>query len=92
MKITVYSPELKRDINIALPTSLICSEIFASIIYKIIDNKNKSSIDKCDDNVGISRDTVSKFLEGLREFHKNNRDFVCVDLQSADGERIKITL
>lgn len=77
MKIKVISPEEKVKINISIPTILIKSKL-------VLNNINKYA------GVDIDVDIFRKMYKSLRTYIKENGHFNLVEVNSKDGNYIKI--
>lgn len=84
MKIEIHTHDLKRDINIALPTTLVFSNLSAHILSSAV--KKESGAD------ALSADTIQKIFIILRKFKKAHPDFVLVEVNTSGGEHIVINL
>lgn len=87
MKIDIRSEEGKR-IFLWFPTRLILNRLTASIIVSHINKENKNS--------DAPKITVRQFMPLVKEIHRQRRrrdeKWVLVDVRSADGERVRVTL
>lgn len=77
MRIKVISPEDKVKINLIIPTSLIKSKILLNEI------KKHSGVD-------LDVTVFKKMYKSLKEYIKENGHFNLVEVNSKDGEYIKI--
>ena len=84
-----------HNIKIPLPSSLIFSDLSAFITYKAIKNViiKKDEAEVFDQK---SKETVKTLIKcgykALKETKKKYPQFILVDIESADGEKILITL
>ena len=77
MRIKVISPEEKVKINISIPTVLIKSRL-------VLNSINKYA------GVDIDADIFRKMYKSLRSYIKENGHFNLVEVNSKDGNYIKI--
>lgn len=88
MRIYVKSPG-SRTINIVLPTRLILNNLTATIGTKQI---NKYIGENTQEAVSISPQEVRKFIRLIHQLKKKYPNWYIVDVESADGEIVKIKL
>ena len=88
MRIYVKSPG-SRTINIVLPSRLILNNLTATIGTKQI---NKYIGDNTQEDVSISTQEVRKFIRLIHQLKKKYPDWYVVDVESSDGEIVKIKL
>ncbi len=88
MRIYVKSPG-SRTINLVLPTRLILNNITATIGTKQVNRYiNKST----QEEIHLSTTEVRKFIKLVHQLKKKYPDWCIVDVESADGEVVKIKL
>lgn len=80
MRITVKDSE--RNIKLAFPTGLLLNRLTALLAPKILSKHG----------VRLSRRQMLKFIKALNRFRRRNRKWKLVEVKSADGEHIEITL
>ncbi|HOD93632.1 MAG TPA: hypothetical protein PLT91_07190 [Clostridia bacterium] len=85
MRIQIKSKD-EKNINLLLPTSLVLSNLTAVIAASAINKK----IDKKDCEIS-SRD-LCKLMAVMRKVKKKYGRFELVDIQSSDGDIVKIVL
>ena len=87
MKIDITTDEGKR-IFLWFPTRLLLNRLTAWIAVAFINKENKDS--------GDPKLTVRQFMPLVKEIHRQRRiqgrEWTLVDVVSADGEKVKITL
>ena len=88
MRIYVKSPG-SRTINIALPTRLILNNLTATIGTKQL---NKYINANTQEEIFLSPVEVRKFIRLIHELRKKYPDWYIVDVESANGEIVKIKL
>lgn len=75
-----------KNINLTIPTALLCNNITASIAHKAIKDHVKQQ------EFVPSRQDVSKFLQMVKAMGKKYEGLEIVDIVSADGDIVKIVL
>ena len=88
MRIYVKSPG-SRTINIALPSRLILNNLTATIGTKQINKYLGESTQK---DVALSSQEARKLIKLIHQLKKKYPDWYIVDVESADGEIVKIKL
>ena len=88
MRIYVKSPG-SRTINIVLPTRLILNNITATRGTKQI---NKYISNNTQEEMNLSSIDIRKFIKLIHQLKKKYPDWCIVDVESADGEIVKIKL
>ena len=86
MQIKIKAKDENKNINILLPTSLVFSNLSAIIAHKAITNK----VEK--EQFSISRKDLARLMWMLRSFKKKYGKLELVDIESSDGDIIKISL
>ena len=77
MKITVKSDDI--NLLIPFPTSLACSGFVAKIAAKYTDGE-------------LSAEQLSRFFNELKKYRRRNGPIRLVEIESADGEKITVSL
>ncbi len=93
MKIQVKSG--KHHINILLPTGLIFSDLSAFIACKAIEKSNITNDGGevlSDETKAFTINAIKYGCKSLRQTKKKYPNFVFVDVETADGEKVLITL
>ena len=75
-----------KNINLLLPTSLVLSDLTAVIAAKAINKKAETK--ECQ----ISSKDLCRLMAEMRKIKKKYGHFELVDIQSADGDIVKIVL
>lgn len=83
MKIKIHTHDLKHDINLALPTSIVLSDLSARICSGVIDGKCEAD---------VPAEVMRRIFGILRKFKRENPDFVLVEVSTSGGEQIVIKL
>lgn len=86
MQIKIKAKDENKHINILLPTSLVCSNLTAIIAHKAITSK----VEK--EQFSISRKDLARIMWMLRSLKKKYGKLELVDIVSADGDIVKISL
>lgn len=81
MKLQVITDE-EKQIDINLPTILLLNRVSVNIICKILKEHN----------VYVDKKNLIKILKLCRKYKKKNSSFVLLEVDSADGEHIEITI
>jgi len=81
MKISVIDPG-KRSIRIQIPTSLVLNRVGAHIVVKAA-RKNGAC---------LTFEQVYALITALKEFKRTHADWKLVEVESADGEYVCITM
>ena len=82
MKVVIKSEEAK--IFLILPTSLILNKLSAAIATKILKSKIPA--------VDLSTDELMKLINCIKRYKKNHKHWEVVNISSADGEIVFISL
>ena len=85
MRIRIKSKD-EKNINLVLPTSLVLSDLTALIAANAINKKAETKECK------ISSRDLCKLMAAMRKIKKKYGRFELVDIQSADGDIVKIVL
>ncbi|MBR5949078.1 MAG: hypothetical protein IKZ82_10625 [Clostridia bacterium] len=83
MRIYVKSDDMKLPIVIAVPTSAIGWKW----VWRMV-NKNA----KTDDAPVISEETAQKLAKAIKKYVRQNGHFDLVNIESADGDRVRIRI
>ena len=83
MRIYVKSDDMKLPIILAVPTSAIGWKW----IWRIVNKNSKS-----DDAPPISEETAHKLAKVMKKYVRQNGHFDLVNIQSADGDRVRIRI
>lgn len=83
MRIYVKSDDMKRHIIIAVPTSAIGWKW----VWRMV-NKNA----KTDDAPAISEETAQKLAKAIKKYVRQNGHFDLVNIESADGDRVRVRI
>lgn len=81
MKLQVITDE-EKQIDINLPTILLLNRVSVNIICKKLKEHN----------VYVNKKDLIKILKLCRKYKKKNPSFVLLEVDSADGEHIEITI
>ncbi len=81
MKIKIKS-EGTPNLYLFIPTSLLFKHLLPRILPKMLQNQAYP----------VPRQQVIALAKALKEFKKHHKQFQLVDIQSADGTQVKITL
>lgn len=97
MKIIVQSAQNPdKDIVISIPTGLICNRLGARIVLrKFVEPSTKGKISvngKDGGSVEISPKLAGKLISEVNRFRKKHKDFVFIEADSANGDKVRITL
>ncbi|MBO5252358.1 MAG: hypothetical protein J6C51_00255 [Clostridia bacterium] len=81
MKIVVVNPP-NKDIRLTIPTGLVLNRLTAAIAPCCLQN--------C--GVNITGKQAAAFIRELNRFRRAHPEWVLVEVQSADGEYVKVKL
>lgn len=88
MRILVKSAN-ERTIHIILPSGLILNNLTATLGTKVI---NKYINQNCDSTVNITSHDVRKLVQEIRRLKRKYPNWYLVDIESSDGDVVKIKL
>lgn len=80
MLIQIHSPETR--LTIPIPTGLVFNRFTARFIPLAL----------ADSGVPVTADQAVRLVDIINRFRKTHPDWVLVDVQSADGERVRVKL
>ena len=80
MKITVRSDEV--NLCIPFPTGLVFNDLTAAIAPKFLEQNG----------ITITAKQARKVIRAMRKFKRRHRDWVLVEVQSADGDYVEVKL
>lgn len=83
MRIYVKSEDMKRPIIIAVPTSALGWRW----IWRTVNRHSKP-----DAAPAISEETAHKLAKAIKKYVRQNGHFDLVNIQSADGDRVRIRI
>ncbi|MFA7673152.1 MAG: hypothetical protein WCY62_04785 [Clostridia bacterium] len=87
MRIQIHSDS--KNINLVLPSWMVFSDLTAAIAAKVIRKHDK---DEKDDGYLPSRRDLCRIMRELRKYKRKYGHLDLVDVQSADGDIVKIVL
>ncbi|MDU7966995.1 MAG: hypothetical protein E7J25_08995 [Paeniclostridium sordellii] len=89
MKIVVKTNDLKRNININLPMFMITTVLrFTNISSSKYVDKNKNKID----SNFLTEFNKENLIKGLKYLRKNHKGLILVEVDSPNGEYVKIQI
>jgi hypothetical protein len=88
MRLKIHSDD-NKNINIALPSWMVFSDLTAAIAARIIRKHQKA---EGEDGWFPSRKDLCRIMKELRKLKKKYKHLDLVDVQSADGDMVKIVL
>ncbi len=81
MRVQIESTE--THLNLHLPTGLMCSRLLLKGCFSRICRTKQ---------LPITASQAEVYLKFLRQYRKTHPDWVLVEIESADGERVRITV
>ncbi len=81
MKIAIYAPG-RRGVRFRLPTSLFLNRISARIAAKAAQTSD----------MPYTSDQIYALMTAVKDFKRKNGDWTLVEVQSANGEYVKIVI
>lgn len=81
MKIVVVNPP-NKDIRLTIPTGLVLNRLTAAVAPKCLRNSG----------VSITGKQAAAFVRELNRFRRAHPEWVLVEVQSANGEYVKVKL
>lgn len=75
------------NINIRIPTGLLLNRITALILSKVLN-----TVPGIPDNLKLSKQQLYYFLKIIKDYKKNHPGWKLVEVHSADGDVVEITL
>lgn len=88
MKIYIYDPEENHKINLVIPNFLITNRLVISLIQKVIEKENEQQ----EIQHLINSQQITELLRSLKECVRAFGHFELVNIETAEGEIVKITL
>ena len=80
MRITVQSDDV--NLRIPIPTGLVLNDLTAGLAPKLM----------AQNGVTITTKQARKFIRAMKKYKRRHRDWVLVEVQSADGDYVEIKL
>lgn len=80
MRITVRSDE--HRFRIPIPTGLVFNDLTAALAPKFMEQNG----------ITITAKQARKVIRAMRKFKRRHRDWVLVEVQSADGDYVEVKL
>ena len=81
MKIAVHN-DGGRDIDLRLPTGLIVNPVSAMMLPKVLEEKG----------IAASRAQALALVRAINRYRRSHPGWVLVEVESADGSHVKITM
>ncbi len=73
----------EEHLNLYLPTGLMCNRLALGTAFSVMHRKY---------HVPLTASQAGRFAHALRQFRRTHPNWVLVEVESADGERIQITV
>jgi dipeptidase len=84
MKIYIHEPEEEKDIRLTIPNGVIFNKLGAMIAGKVIEENTQENT--------ITKEQLKRLMKEIKRYVKQFGHFDLVDIETSDGEIIKITL
>ena len=84
MKIYIHEPEEEKDINLTITNGVIFNKLGAMIAGRVIEENTQENT--------ISKEQLKRLMKEIKRYVKQFGHFDLVDIETSDGEIIKITL
>ena len=84
MKIYIHEPEEEKDIRITIPNGVIFNKLGAMIAGRVIEENTQENT--------ITKEQLKRLMKEIKRYVKQFGHFDLVDIETSDGEIIKITL
>ena len=82
MKVLIKSE--KKKLTIILPTALLLNRLAATVAVKIITSKQPS--------IDVSVEDLMKLVNTIKKYKQKHKNWEVVNICSADGEKVYISL
>lgn len=84
MKIYIHEPEEEKDIRLTIPNGVIFNKLGAMIAGRVIEENTQENT--------ITKEQLKRLMKEIKRYVKQFGHFDLVDIETSDGEIIKITL
>ena len=85
MKIYIHEPkEEEKDINLTIPNGVIFNKLGSMIAGRVIEENTQENT--------ITKEQLKRLMKEIKRYVKQFGHFDLVDIETSDGEIIKITL
>ena len=84
MKIYIHEPEKEKDIRLTIPNGVIFNKLGAMIAGRVIEENTQENT--------ITKEQLKRLMKEIKRYVKQFGHFDLVDIETSDGEIIKITL
>ena len=84
MKIYIHEPEEEKNIRLTIPNGVIFNKLGAMIAGKVIEENTQENT--------ITKEQLKRLMKEIKRYVKQFGHFDLVDIETSDGEIIKITL
>ena len=84
MKIYIHEPEEEKDIRLTIPNGVIFNKLGAMITGRVIEENTQENT--------ITKEQLKRLMKEIKRYVKQFGHFDLVDIETSDGEIIKITL
>lgn len=81
MRIQINSPD--TNLNLYIPTGLMCNRLALGTAFSVMHRKY---------HVPLTASQAGRFARVLQQYRKNHPDWVLVEVESANGEQVRITV
>ena len=84
MKIYIHEPEEEKNIRLTIPNGVIYNKLGAMIAGRVIEENTQENT--------ITKEQLKRLMKEIKRYVKQFGHFDLVDIETSDGEIIKITL
>lgn len=84
MKIYIHEPEEEKNIRLTIPNGVIFNKLGAMIAGRVIEENTQENT--------ITKEQLKRLMKEIKRYVKQFGHFDLVDIETSDGEIIKITL
>ena len=84
MKIYIHEPEEEKDIRLTIPNGVIFNKLGAMIAGKVIEENTQENT--------ITKEQLKRLMKEIKRYVKQFGHFDLVDIETSDGNFLKICL